>query len=455
MKRIGKTVVCLVGCLFCFCLTTRAEEVENNVSADILTESHTSDYIYAGEAADAVPGVQRYLLEEYRDSFGQQLDEVASEFYRQMQDKYNVQKQFGSIEFSLPDDRKIQFVVQADDTAAEAEVLDKIESIMSETLSTSFAAFVYDYPQVFWMRGVKATYQYSVLTFEQGTKKKYSVEKININPEFYFDVSKNLIEEFDQGIEKAAMDINTIVDDEDTIYEKAKAIHDWINGQVSYNDEAADGSDPEKYAYAHTAYPVFGAEKEKKVVCEGYAKAFKILCDYFDIPCVLASGMAYTGADSSGEPHMWNIMQMPDGKWYGVDTTWDDSGDGGYDTYFAVGAESPGFNSDFSTEHVLYTRLNDGAKDFVYPPLSKTSYDASAFPNVLLGDINGDGEVDASDLAYMLKYVNERMDNAEVTKVQLVAGDVAKVDGEEEGTVNASDLAKLLRYVNERISSLD
>ena len=73
-------------------------------------------------------------------------------------------------------------------------------------------------------------------------------------------------------------------------------------------------------------------------VCEGYAKTLKVLCDAFDIPCVLVSGKAkdneYPEDPSKEEPHMWNYVQMEDGKWYLVDATWNDQENKIYDTYF-------------------------------------------------------------------------------------------------------------------------
>lgn len=56
-------------------------------------------------------------------------------------------------------------------------------------------------------------------------------------------------------------------------------------------------------------------------VCESYARAFKMLCDYVGIPCVLVDGVAYNGAGS--ENHMWNYVEA-EGKWYAVDCTWND-----------------------------------------------------------------------------------------------------------------------------------
>lgn len=67
---------------------------------------------------------------------------------------------------------------------------------------------------------------------------------------------------------------------------------------------------------------VFDGDDSTKVVCEGYAKAFKFLCDLSadrlpNISCLIASG-------TSSAPHMWNIVNMEDGRSYHVDVTYCD-----------------------------------------------------------------------------------------------------------------------------------
>lgn len=77
--------------------------------------------------------------------------------------------------------------------------------------------------------------------------------------------------------------------------------------------------------YPHTSVTAFvgyGDKKEKSAVCEGYAKAFKVLCDKVGIPCVLVSGQGVTSSGAGA--HMWNYVQMEDKQWYLVDATWVD-----------------------------------------------------------------------------------------------------------------------------------
>ena len=53
-------------------------------------------------------------------------------------------------------------------------------------------------------------------------------------------------------------------------------------------------------------------------VCDGYSRAFKMICDYCGIPCLFVL--------STYDDHSWNMVQLENGKWYGVDATWGDSG---------------------------------------------------------------------------------------------------------------------------------
>ena len=95
-----------------------------------------------------------------------------------------------------------------------------------------------------------------------------------------------------------------------------------ITSLVDYNDAAASGSvpygDPWQWVY------VFDRKSNTNVVCEGYSKAFKLLCDLSDfenedIYCILVTGL-FTGGGTTG-PHMWNVVSLGDGMNYIVDVT--------------------------------------------------------------------------------------------------------------------------------------
>lgn len=104
-------------------------------------------------------------------------------------------------------------------------------------------------------------------------------------------------------------------------YEKLVAYKEAICGLVEYNDAAAQNvstpyGDPWQLVY------VFDGDTSTDVVCEGYAKAFKYLCDLSNmhgVECLLVSGLMDGGTGAGS--HMWNVVKMYDGKSYLVDVT--------------------------------------------------------------------------------------------------------------------------------------
>lgn len=93
--------------------------------------------------------------------------------------------------------------------------------------------------------------------------------------------------------------------------DKERVIHDYLVQNVTYA------------TVKHTAdvHNIKGALVDGSAVCEGYAMAFKLLCDAVEIPCIVVSGTA-TDHDGSGGPHAWNIVRR-NKKNYHVDVTWD------------------------------------------------------------------------------------------------------------------------------------
>lgn len=48
----------------------------------------------------------------------------------------------------------------------------------------------------------------------------------------------------------------------------------------------------------------------------------KMLCDEFEIPCIIVSGFAINQSTRNRERHAWNIINRPNGVFH-VDATWD------------------------------------------------------------------------------------------------------------------------------------
>ncbi len=109
-----------------------------------------------------------------------------------------------------------------------------------------------------------------------------------------------------------------------TDLEKLKFYKNSICDLTDYAFNTWIGSDQRQIIH------VFDQDNATKVVCEGYAKAFKYLCDLTsfssaEVECRLATG--YLKVDEGGyEPHMWNIVQLRNNENYLVDVTNCDDG---------------------------------------------------------------------------------------------------------------------------------
>ena len=142
-------------------------------------------------------------------------------------------------------------------------------------------------------------------------------------------------------------------------YEQIKEVHNWLIDNIVYDTDMT----------AQNQYSIVGALLEGQAVCEGYARSFKYILDGLGIPCVLVSG---TGTNSNGETesHAWNYVQL-DGKWYGVDVTWDDPviiGSGSLDDesrykYFLKG------KSTFQSSHIEDGNITSNSIKFTFPTL--------------------------------------------------------------------------------------
>ena len=146
-------------------------------------------------------------------------------------------------------------------------------------------------------------------------------------------------------------------------YQRLLGYKNEICRLASYNDEAAQNpSTP--YGDPWQLIWVFDGYDETKVVCEGYAKAFKYLNDQSKngtASVILAEGTM------NGGNHMWNIVTMEDGLNYLVDVTNCDDREDGYvgigwpDLLFLAGAESGSVS-----EGYIFLGIGDNQVHYVY-----------------------------------------------------------------------------------------
>ena len=106
---------------------------------------------------------------------------------------------------------------------------------------------------------------------------------------------------------------------------------------TSYNYEALEITNPDnRFSDPYQLVYVFDNDPSTKVVCAGYAKAYKYLCDLSDfennVSCIYVTG-DMTASNGDPGPHAWNIVRRANGRNYLVDVTNCDEGTAGYPTY--------------------------------------------------------------------------------------------------------------------------
>lgn len=281
---------------------------------------------------------------EYKSYFYNQLSDNAKIIYNSIINNIEVLKTGeGTIELDITKegiDNEFQ-------SAWDAICLDRVELFYIDTQKISFVT------------------QTSTNIFGKNSYKYYIEPKNNGN---YFIDSFNNKAEVQRAISQVDTKVNDIVSNviSSSRYEQVKYIHDYIVENIEYNQEEAVNNSN-----------IYGALIEGRAVCEGYAESFKYMMDKLNIPCILVYG---NGVNNSGESeyHSWNQVLMEDGKWYSVDTTWDDPILIGYGKlpesskykYFLKGSD------EFNENHKRENDVSGTGQYFEYTETAENNYNS-------------------------------------------------------------------------------
>lgn len=98
-----------------------------------------------------------------------------------------------------------------------------------------------------------------------------------------------------------------------TLDQTEQFLHDFLALNVTYEHD--------DHTY-HKAHSILGPIMHGRSVCEGYAKAFKLLCDAAGISCIVICGDAGDPVTGEYGGHAWNVVKI-NGRCRHVDVTWD------------------------------------------------------------------------------------------------------------------------------------
>ena len=418
------------------------DEEESELASESASESETfdefedvigveEDYDDSNVYQEGEEFVKTFSIDEYRNvdsnpvylgmagistataKYYDQLDTVSKRIYDQIYEANKSGANTTKLKLNLTKIFENQTVTKGANgkTVYSEETKKAIFSWLSSYVTPAYLALTYDHPELVWLPGASYNIGYSVypVSFPSGvTSTKENIElagstfTLKPNSQNGTLTAANVNSLFNQ----TKTQIDQMLSAGATNYDKVKAIHDKICSMVTYEDKNLGN------AYYQTPYSLYiDADGDGKVetVCAGYAKMMKLQCDKYGIPCVLV-----TGVTDTGEAHMWNYIQLEDGKWYAVDATWDDQSSIMYD-FFMVGSEtysSAAFGSKkFSVTHMPSGKWTTSADCvFRYPILSTNAYKSNS-------SVVQDGLVQNTDGSWSY-YKNNKIDSNYTDLVQ-------------------------------------
>ena len=242
---------------------------------------------------------------------------------------------------------------------------DSDKNILQEAILSNCKAgrdtVLFDYPEIFWLDAdnmsvniTSTSYKYDY--FSKSYKLKIGGVTITPKPlDCFTDIGT--ISTYRQSLDAAIYNFKV---SGNNYSDKLADIYQQIGEFTTYDTNAR---------FAHTA---IGALVEPGAVCEGYSKAFKLICDREQIPCVLVFGN-YNENDKTA--HMWNCVLMEDKKWYPLDATWDDTD--GADPNEVTRRYFLKADSTFSSNHTACSDFLGTI--FTYPTLSSSDFSTSYY----------------------------------------------------------------------------
>ncbi len=302
----------------------------------------------------------------------------------------------GQVEFTYTDNSdKQSCAVQAVQDAAGAQY-----AVIRDFSFEVYGIFDRDHPEVFWLTGASKCGRKTSLSyggtggsgFANYTMTVYFTLKdssFDLRAEGYQDqtVIADAIAQRDSDVERIVSGCPTGA----TVEEQIKYLNETLTHTNAYNSVVAGGSTSGVTGNAWECISALaGSSGAEGPVCEGYARAFKVLCDEMGIPCTLVEGDAAGSSTDIPGGHMWNYVQV-DNAWYAVDVTWNDPVTGGADpvtsgyeneNWLLLGSQTlVSDNWTFIQSHPVSNAIRTNGLAYPNGPvLSETDYVAPVYP---------------------------------------------------------------------------
>ncbi len=311
-------------------------------------ENSSNDVIFTG--VESGNSTSTDIQNRYRNLYSQ-LDENAKIIYNKLYaNKENLKTGTYKIEFGETFSKLLGTTYGSED--------------LQSSYQSAIEALVYENPEIFYIDATKMYINIEKTTKITGVKYNVYINQgknsTYLSDGFY---GKESIDASIQEIEKVKKQILQEVSGKSD-YESIRIIHDYLVDNIEYESTISKNN----------IYNIYGALVMKECVCEGYAKAFQYLMNEIGIDNALIIGDA-TNSNNETENHAWNYVKL-NGRWYAVDTTWDDPVIIGGGTltaksryqYFLRG------ESVMNKNHIASGKFSTNGQLFTYPTLSSGDY---------------------------------------------------------------------------------
>lgn len=234
--------------------------------------------------------------------------------------------QLTSFEKTLYDSGKSSMVKKGSNTFS-VKTNVSLSSISTANFANAISALIDTYPNRFnWMdRGNGGFSVYCKYSGGKWTYKTVIVKTKHYSKSLETSANKKVTQLVKAATEYAAVTYPTC-----PTYGMIEYFDKWIceNNYYNYTGTATDEATRKgsTYFYCHSCY---GILLKGYGVCESYALAMSRLLDAAGIRNLYVVGDA-------GGGHAWNYVQMPNGSWYLLDSTWNDGGSSSNKKYFLV-----------------------------------------------------------------------------------------------------------------------
>ena len=263
--------------------------------------------------------------------------------------------------------------------------------------------------------------KYTFTPYEFPSDKQFLYAEVESSEELYWAIENNYTPICVENSKAESMynnikDIlNSIISDQMTDYEKTFSIFDYICANTSYDYFSTIADNPKTIkveGYGNVAaalipaYYLEGVFDTKYAVCDGFSKAFSVMCNMENIEAIRVAGRSETTNDDSAGGHAWNKVRLDlnpndeiGAQYYLVDITWTEkiassyfksNGDDGREAstheYFLV--DDSYCSSHFAFDkRDKYSNLKTNGR-FNYYDNTFFEFDATSYnlPNAVVGD---------------------------------------------------------------------